>query len=42
MTLLLMKISGVAMIERTLKDSKPGYEEYIARTNSFFPWFPKK
>lgn len=42
MTLLLMKVSGVSMIERTLKESKPGYSEYIARTSSFFPWFPKK
>ncbi|MBI3151300.1 MAG: DUF1295 domain-containing protein [Chloroflexi bacterium] len=42
MTILLMKVSGVSMIEKTLKDTKPGYAEYIARTSSFFPWFPKK
>lgn len=40
MTYLLMKVSGVAMLERTMK-AKPGYEEYMARTNAFFPWFPK-
>lgn len=42
MTFLLMKVSGVAMLERTLTKSKPGYEEYIARTGAFFPWFPRK
>lgn len=41
MTFLLVKVSGVAMLERTMK-TKPGYEEYIARTSAFFPWFPKK
>jgi steroid 5-alpha reductase family enzyme len=41
MTYLLMKVSGVAMLERTMK-AKPGYEEYTTRTNAFFPWFPKK
>lgn len=42
MTFLLMKVSGVAMLERTLTKTKPGYEDYITRTNEFFPWFPKK
>lgn len=42
MTFLLLKVSGVAMLERSLKDSKPGYEDYVARTNAFFPWFPAK
>jgi len=37
-----MKVSGVAMLERTLTKSKPGYEEDMARTSAFFPWFPKK
>ncbi|HCR70053.1 MAG TPA: hypothetical protein DIW23_01295 [Anaerolineae bacterium] len=42
MTYLLVKISGVAMLERTLQENKPGYTEYIKRTSAFFPWFPKK
>lgn len=42
MTLLIIKVSGVAMLERTLKDTKPKYKEYIEKTNSFIPWFPKK
>lgn len=41
MTFLLMRVSGVVMLEKTLKDSKPGYEEYIDRTSAFFPWFPR-
>lgn len=42
MTFLLVKISGVAMLEKTLKETKPQYAEYMRRTNSFFPWMPKK
>jgi steroid 5-alpha reductase family enzyme len=41
MTLLLMRVSGVKLLEDGLKDSKPGYREYIARTPVFFPWFPR-
>ncbi|MEZ5198343.1 MAG: DUF1295 domain-containing protein [Bacteroidales bacterium] len=42
MTFLLLKVSGVSLLEKTLKDTKPEYQEYIQKTNSFFPWFPKK
>jgi len=42
MTFLLMRVSGVVMLEKTLKETKPGYAEYIERTSAFFPWFPKK
>lgn len=42
MTFLLVKVSGVAMLERTLKKSKPGYKDYTKKTNAFIPWFPKK
>lgn len=41
MTLLLRNVSGVAMLEKTLKNSKPGYQEYVETTNAFIPWFPK-
>ena len=40
MTWLLLRVSGVAMLERTMK-VKPGYEEYMKNTSAFFPWFPK-
>jgi steroid 5-alpha reductase family enzyme len=42
MTLLIIKVSGVALLEKSLKDSKPQYKEYIRNTSSFFPWLPKK
>jgi steroid 5-alpha reductase family enzyme len=41
MTALIIKVSGVALLEKTLKDKKPEYRDYIERTSSFFPWFPK-
>ena len=42
MTFLIIKISGVALLEKTLNDTKPQYREYIQKTSSFFPRFPKK
>lgn len=42
MTLFLIKVSGVALLEKTLKDTKPGYREYVETTSAFIPWFPKK
>ncbi len=41
MTILLYRISGVALLERTLQQSKPGYATYMRQTNSFFPWRPR-
>jgi len=42
MTVLIIKISGVSLLEKTLKDTKPQYRDYIKKTNSFIPWLPKK
>jgi steroid 5-alpha reductase family enzyme len=42
MIVLLLKVSGVSLLERALKKNKPEYEEYTRRTSSFFPWFPRK
>lgn len=41
MTFLLMKVSGVTLLERKLRRSRPAYRDYIERTNAFFPGFPK-
>jgi steroid 5-alpha reductase family enzyme len=41
MTYLLLRVSGVAMLEKSLKDTKPGYEEYVRKTSGFFPLPPK-
>lgn len=42
MTLLIIKVSGVALLEKSLNNTKPEYNEYVKRTSAFFPWFPKK
>ena len=42
MTFLIIKISGVALLEKSLKDKKPEYREYIEKTSAFLPWFPKQ
>jgi steroid 5-alpha reductase family enzyme len=42
MTALIIKVSGVALLEKSLKDKKPQYKAYVARTSAFIPWFPKK
>ena len=41
MTFLLMRVSGVTLLEDGLRASKPGYHAYITRTSAFFPWFPR-
>jgi steroid 5-alpha reductase family enzyme len=41
MTLLLLKVSGVALLERDIGERRPGYREYAARTPAFFPWPPR-
>jgi steroid 5-alpha reductase family enzyme len=42
MTALIIKVSGVALLEKSLKEQKPQYKDYIEKTSSFIPWFPKK
>ena len=42
MTALIIKVSGVALLEKTLNTTKPGYQEYVQKTSAFIPWFPKK
>ncbi len=38
MTFLLLKFSGVSLLEKTMR-SRPGYEEYMRNTNAFIPGF---
>ncbi len=42
MTLLLVRVSGVALLEKTLIKTKPGYREYAETTSAFVPWFPRR
>jgi steroid 5-alpha reductase family enzyme len=37
MTWLLLKVSGVRMLEADIGERRPAYREYIARTNAFVP-----
>jgi len=42
MTFLLLKVSGVALLEKDIGERRPNYADYISRTNAFFPGPPKK
>lgn len=42
MTLLLLKVSGVALLEKDIAERRPDYLSYIQSTNAFIPWFPRK
>jgi steroid 5-alpha reductase family enzyme len=42
MTFLLVRVSGVAMLEKTIAQRRPGYEEYVRRTSAFVPLPPRK
>jgi len=37
MTFMLLKVSGVALLEKDISGRRPEYREYIRRTNAFFP-----
>jgi len=41
-TFLLLKVSGVTLLERTIVETRPDYREYQERTSAFIPWFPKR
>ncbi|MGN6696303.1 MAG: DUF1295 domain-containing protein, partial [Aquihabitans sp.] len=42
MSFLLLRVSGVAMLEKTIGTRRPGYAEYVQRTSAFFPRPPKR
>lgn len=42
MSFLLLRVSGVTLLESSLKSRIEGYEQYIRQTSSFFPRPPKK
>ena len=37
MTVLLLKVSGVSLLEKDIAERRPAYRDYIARTNAFLP-----
>ena len=42
MSFLLLRVSGVAMLEKTIGTRRPGYAEYVAKTSAFFPRRPRE
>lgn len=42
MTVLLLRVSGVPLLERRMKRTRPGYQEYVGRTSGFVPLPPKR
>ena len=41
MSFLLLRVSGVALLERDISERRPAYRDYMLRTNAFFPGAPK-
>jgi steroid 5-alpha reductase family enzyme len=42
MTFLLVRVSGVRLMEKSLQKDKPGYQEYSATTSGFIPRLTRK
>ncbi|MDM0031515.1 DUF1295 domain-containing protein [Variovorax sp. J22P271] len=42
MTLLLLRVSGVRLLEQDIAERRPAYRGYVARTNAFIPGPPHK
>ena len=41
MTLLLLRVSGVSLLEKDIGERRPAYRDYVARTSAFVPWPPR-
>ena len=41
-TFLLLRVSGVAMLERSIGKRRPEYAAYVERTSAFFPRPPRR
>ncbi|MES2639999.1 MAG: DUF1295 domain-containing protein [Myxococcota bacterium] len=42
MTVLIVRVSGVSLLERDIADRRPAYRDYVRRTSAFVPWPPKR
>ena len=42
MTFLLLRVSGVALLEKNIAERRPAYRDYVARTSAFIPWPPRR
>lgn len=41
MSILLLRVSGVSLLEKDIGERRPAYADYIRRTNAFFPGPPR-
>jgi len=41
-TALLLQVSGIALMEETIDQRRPGYADYKRRVSAFVPWPPKR
>ena len=41
MTVLLLKVSGVTLLEKDIRERRPEYADYVGRTSPFFPLPPR-
>jgi steroid 5-alpha reductase family enzyme len=41
LTLMLLRVSGVTLLEKDIGERRPGYRDYVARTSAFIPWPPR-
>jgi steroid 5-alpha reductase family enzyme len=41
LTVLLLRVSGVALLERDMAGRRPAYVDYVRRTSAFIPWPPR-
>ena len=42
MSYLLLKVSGVTLLEKDIGNRRPQYADYVLKTNAFFPGPPRK
>ncbi len=42
LTFTLTRWSGAPMLERTVRQTRPGYADYVKRVSAFIPWPPKR
>lgn len=42
MTALLLRVSGVTLMERTIGTRRPDYADYVRRTSALIPWWPRR
>jgi steroid 5-alpha reductase family enzyme len=42
MTVLLLRVSGVSLLERDIGERRPEYRDYVRQTSAFIPWRPAR